>query len=215
MVIAKSLSINVGFLAITTEGCSLQASQPACEVNKNQKGTAIMQSMTLSTAGTATRKLQCLTRRHSITIITLQPTNGMRTIAQAGDVFRGFISPYFREWGLDVPSDSTPQSQVVVDKQIRDGTNIEVFRGYNTDLRHLTLSQPQIILFIRTEADNYVCKDRWTRFRFLFEVKHEFYIAHIERNTKGIYDACVSRFSRDNERSFAEDCDRVVLPQLK
>jgi hypothetical protein len=143
--------------------------------------------------------------------IVLDPTDGTKTIAQAKEVFTGYLSLDFINWGLDMPGQPTPAAEVFVCEMVRDGTFRQIFGSLNCPFDQLCLTQHQIRGFVVKHRDK-LREDGYGTF-FLFKVRDEFFVADVRMDSGGRLYADVYRFS-DGIVWSAESRHRFVFPQL-
>ena len=143
--------------------------------------------------------------------LTLDPTDGTETIAQATDLFTGYIDSDFRNWGCDVKSEPTKTTQVFVHEMIKDGTFAQIFNGMSDDLNSLCLTQSQIIQFVKKHR-KWLRTDGYGTF-FLFKVGEEFFVAYVSFYSGGRLEVRVARFSYGRVW-YAALRRRIVVPQL-
>lgn len=143
--------------------------------------------------------------------LTLDPTDGTETIAQATDLFTGYIDSDFRNWGCDVKSEPTKTTQVFVHEMIKDGTFAQIFNGMSDDLNSLCLTQSQIIQFVQKHR-KWLRTDGYGTF-FLFKVGKEFFVALVYLYSGYGLEVGVCRFLGGDVWD-ADDRHRIVVPQL-
>ena len=141
----------------------------------------------------------------------LDETDGQATIAQAKNVFLGYIDSDFNGWGCDVQSEPTKKTQVAVHEMIKDGTFVQIFNGMSDDLNSLCLTQSQIIQFVQKHR-KWLRTDGCATF-FLFKVGAEFFVAGVYCYGVGRLKVYVYRFWHGLVWG-AGDRRRVVVPQL-
>ena len=119
--------------------------------------------------GTSSTKTQSDYLTHFISI-TLDPTNGNVTIAEAKDVFTGYTDPNFKNWGtnVNVVGQDTEAQSIEVYEVEKEGTSAQLF-GSLGDPRSLCLTQGQIVEVCRMHWDQ-LCQVSYGNF-FLFEVR--------------------------------------------
>lgn len=145
--------------------------------------------------------------------IVLAATNGTETLAQAQDIFTGYVDPRFKSWGLDVPASPMPETEVAVYEMEKSSTFAQLFGGFGENLDRLCFTQAQIRQFCRDpKSKKWLHPKGWPTF-FLFEVGNEYFVARVYRYEHGKLRVNVRHFSRDVVWS-AEDRGRVVVPQL-
>jgi len=144
--------------------------------------------------------------------IVIDPTDGTRTIAQAGDVFAWGIDGDFRKWNLDVLAQATVPMEVGVHELIMDGAFENVYGSLGQPLDRLCLTQAQIIGFCMGYKDK--LHQGGYRTFFLFKVGGEFFVANVCVSSDGRLDANVRRFSGVDVWC-AEYRHRFVSPQLE
>ena len=143
--------------------------------------------------------------------LTLGPTDGKETIANAGDVFTWGIDGDFKNWGCNVKSAPTKEQAVQVHELIKHGTFEKIFGGMSDDLDSLCLTQPQIIQFVKKHK-KWLRTDGYGTF-FLFKVGDEFFVAGVDPDSGGGPHASVDRLSDDYVWNAAYR-HRFVVPQL-
>ncbi len=147
--------------------------------------------------------------RKIINKVELPATNGTRTIAKAKQTFTGYLDVGFKN--LDVSSLPTPATPIEVYEQVKDGTFAAIFGSVGRNLDDLCFTQEQIISFAEGYP-NLLHPESYGTF-FLFKVNGEYFVANVLRYSGERLSVHVRRFARDSVWS-AEDCRRVVLPQL-
>jgi len=143
--------------------------------------------------------------------VTIPATTGARTIAQAKKTFPGYIDSDFANWGLNVPSPSTPDTSVEVHEQVKDGTFATIFGSLGKNLDDLCFTQGQNISFVEVHPE-LLHPEGYGTF-FLFKVNGEYFVAGVDRRSGGRLQAYVYRFSFDDVW-YAEYRSRFVFPQL-
>lgn len=113
--------------------------------------------------------------RHLETV-TLAPTQGNVTLAQAENVFTGWIDDDFKEWGTNIPGKDTDEAMVDVYEMIRNGTFKTLFESLGAP-RNLCLTQGQIVEFCRNHR-NLLRQEGYGTF-FLFEVNGNLFVARV------------------------------------
>lgn len=141
----------------------------------------------------------------------LDETDGKETIAQAKNVFLGWIDPDFKNWNMDVPSLATKRTKVTVHELTKDGNYAQIFGGISDDLNKLVMTQPQVIQFVQKH-----CK--WLRTEgygtlFLLKVGDESFVARVYWRSDEHLRVHVYRCSSGIVWG-AEYRHRIVVPQL-
>ena len=139
--------------------------------------------------------------------IVIAPTSGRRVIADAKNVFDGYIDPDFRNWKADEAGKPTPKTPVQVYEMAQDATFAQMF----SDPDKTALTQNQIIEFIEKHPE-WLRKDGYATF-FLFRSYGKLFVAGVRVLDVGGLDVYVYRLDYGYVW-FAERQDRVVLPQL-
>jgi hypothetical protein len=139
----------------------------------------------------------------------LAPTSGLTTLAQAGDVFTGFLDSDFKNWGTDVASVDTEETLVDIYEMKKNGTYAQLFGSLSANPRSLCLTQGQIKEFPQTHR-HLLRQDGYATF-FLFEVNGVLFVAHVNVDG-GLLVVYVNPFSRDLVWG-ADLRSRVVVPQ--
>lgn len=143
--------------------------------------------------------------------LTLEPTDGTETIAQAADFFTAGIDRDFKNWGCDVPSKPTGKMNVQVYEMITDGTFADVFGGLSDNTDTLCLTQHQIIQFVKKHC-KWLRADGYATF-IPFKVGNDLFVACVALVSGGRPLARVFRFSGSNVWS-AENHHWFVVLQL-
>lgn len=143
--------------------------------------------------------------------LTLDATDGQEILAEAGDLFNGYLDSDFRNWKTNVKGNPTEAQNVQVHEMTKDGTFKQIYGGLGTDLNALCLSQAQIIQFVKNHR-KWLRTDGYGTF-FLFKVGEEFFVAFVRVGSGGSLDASVNRFSGVDVWD-AEVRRRFVVPQL-
>lgn len=153
-----------------------------------------------------------LRRLYADETITLDPTNGTRTIAQATKVFVWGIDSDFKHWNLDVSSRSTALAKVSVHELVENGTFEEIYGSLGRPFDELCLTQDQIIGFCVKHKDK-LQRDGYGTF-FLFQVDGKFFVALVYVRSDGYLNVYAFHFS-DGCVWFALYRLRFVIPQLE
>ena len=143
-------------------------------------------------------------------VITLNPTDGMETIAKAGSLFTGGIDSDFANYGCDVVVPATGKQNVAVREMIMNGTFAQIF-GELGKLDDLCLTQAQIIQFVKSHR-KWLRKDGYATF-FLFKIGNEFFVARVSFADDGRLEVGVRHLS-DDYVWYAGSQHRMVVPQL-
>ena len=140
--------------------------------------------------------------------IKIPALKGTRTIAQAPELFTGWLDSDFKNCGTDIKGSKTKETKetkLVELEMDKDATFADIF----TDPEAMALSQEQILYFVENHKDK-LHPDGWYTF-FLFKVSNDFFVAHVSRSGRGLR-AFVVRLSRGSVWN-ADDRRRVVVPQ--
>ncbi len=138
--------------------------------------------------------------------ITLKATKGTQTIANAKDVFTGYIDSDFVNWKLDQKEKPTKAMKLAVCEMTENGTYKQIF----TDPEKMWVTQDQVIEFVKSHKED--LQQSWYTF-FLIKRDSDFFVVGVSLysvlrpgvHVRGFADACVWR---------AEYRRRFVLPQL-
>lgn len=114
--------------------------------------------------------------RH-LEMVNLAPTKGEVTIAEAKDVFRGYIDSDFKNWGINIPCEDTEETVTDVYEMYRDGNFETLFGSLLGDPHKLCLTQGQIKEFCCSHRDS-LRQEGYSTF-FLFEVKGGLFVASV------------------------------------
>ena len=144
--------------------------------------------------------------------IILEPTDGIRTIAQAKDIFTGYLDSNFENWGTDQKSDSTSEMPVSVYEMKKNANFPQMFNSLSSNLDKLCLTQSQIIQFV-VNRRNWLRKDGYGTF-FLFKSNGHFFVANVCISSSGKLDVFINHFELDSVW-LADYQHRVVVQQLQ
>lgn len=137
--------------------------------------------------------------------ITIPPCSGKETIAEAKDVFTGWIDSDFKNWKADEEGSATPETQVTLSKLTENSTFEQIFSTPDSK----TLTQSQIISFIRNNTDLF--QGCYNPIFFLFKSHDEFFVACADLGGDGQRWVFVRRLD-DGGVWFAKFASRFVLP---
>ncbi|MFA6553988.1 MAG: hypothetical protein WCS89_00575 [Candidatus Paceibacterota bacterium] len=154
----------------------------------------------------------CLKRIFEGKKIVIAKTSGKENLANAKDVFTGWVDPNFVNYGCDVEDKPTVETPVEVFEMVEDGDFARIFGGFNVNLDQLCLSQHQIKEFVKNHRDK-LRTDGYATF-FLFKVGKKFFVANVYFDDAGRLKVRVHRFSHDYGWD-AANRHRVVVPQQK
>lgn len=143
--------------------------------------------------------------------LTLDETDGKATLAEARDVFTGYIDPDFKTYGTNVPGVATGKMPVSVYEMVEDATFEQMFGSLTASLDDLCIPQDKIKQFV-------VKHRKWLRTEgygtfFLFKAGAEFFVADVCLLDVGRLEVFFDRFSNDGVWR-AEGRLRLVVPQL-
>ncbi len=133
--------------------------------------------------------------------------NGAETLANATDVFQGYIDPNFKNWETNKPSKATGVATVDVYEMTKDATFAGMFGSIGADMDKLCLTQHQIKTFCK-KHDEWLSSDGYAIF-CLFKVEDQFFVAGVDTYSDGWF-VYVYRFEFD----FVWSTHRVVVSQL-
>ncbi|MEA3398834.1 MAG: hypothetical protein U9R06_03800 [Patescibacteria group bacterium] len=145
--------------------------------------------------------------------------NGQRIIAEASDVFPGWIDSDLKKWGADEAGPETGETKTEVYEIVKDGNFRKLFGSLNSDISKLCLTQHQIIIFIEKHR-SWLRDDGFDTF-FLFRSKNtifkddslgEYFVADVSVVSNGLK-VNVDQFER-SDVWHAEYRRRLVVPQL-
>ncbi len=141
--------------------------------------------------------------------IVVSETDGSETMANASQVFTGYLDPDFKNWGTDQPYCATNAQSVTVYEMCENATFADMFGSLGADLNQLCMTQSQIIKFC-VDNRNKLRTQGYATF-FLFKANGEYFVAYVLVDS-GWLEAYVHRF--DYSRVWiADDRHRVVVPQ--
>lgn len=121
------------------------------------------------------------------------PACSKDTIARADDVFTGFIDSDFTNWGTDVKSPKTEETELAVLEMDKNGTFEDIFGSISKDTASMCLTQAQIIAFMKEHKDK-LRTDGYGTF-FLFKVNGVIFVAGVFLGSGERPYADVDRFS--------------------
>ena len=179
------------------------------------QGDMIVAAVTIKTKEVVTELAEnvigCLKLISGAETLELDPTDGIKTLAQAADVFTGHLDSDFKNYGCNVKGEPTGKTKVAVHEMIKNGNFKQIFGGLGNDLDKLVFQQDQIIQFVQ-KYRQWLRTEGWATF-FPFKVGDEFFVAYVNLYSDGRLRADVYRFSDDDVWD-AESRNRVVVPQL-
>jgi hypothetical protein len=153
--------------------------------------------------------------------ITINPMDGIQTIAKSRNVFTGYIDKNFVLWNLDKTSKPTKKTWAVVYEMTKYGIFLEIFGSFGRCLDSLCFTQSQVIDFVVNHKDK-LHQDGYGMF-FLFKKddtifskddpnNENLFIADVRVRSCGYLRVHVDSFSVDN-MGIAECPCRFVFPQ--
>lgn len=142
--------------------------------------------------------------------LTIAPTKGDVTIAEATEVFTGYVDPNFQKWGTSQAGADTEATLVDVLEMSKDGIYKQLFGSLGRDVRSLCLSQPQIVEFCRSHREH-LRQEGFGTF-FLFEVNNELLVANVHV-VEGRLRAYIDFFARSNDAKDSGCRHRFVVKQ--
>lgn len=141
---------------------------------------------------------------------------GVETVAGAKNLFTGYLSSDFKNWGTDLPDKPTADQPVEIYEMVEDGDFKTIFGSLERPIGSMLLTQSQIIAFCRDHSDK-LRKEGFATF-FPFKVGEEIlpdlsnvFVADVYVYGRGLH-AGVYRFS-DGGVWHGGYRHRVVLPQ--
>ena len=126
--------------------------------------------------------------------VTISATDGKSVICGQKELFRGSIDGNFRDFGLDQPSDSTPETGVKVFDHIKDGEFNQIFCSFGVSLEVLALTQSQVIEIVKNKRE-LLSQNGWDSF-FLLQAGHEYFVASVFCFSGG--DLCILLYRLDS-----------------
>lgn len=136
--------------------------------------------------------------------------DGSAVLADATDVFTGYIDPDFRHYKADEPGPATQATPALVYELVQDATFAQMFGSLSPDVAKLCLTQAQIKAFVK-KHHNWLRKDGATF--FLFQSHSQFFVARVYFYGDGSLRVYAYHFEYDYVWN-AESRPRVVAPQL-
>jgi hypothetical protein len=141
--------------------------------------------------------------------LVLPPTDGTETIARATGVFR-YIDSNFTRWDCDTPEPPAEETTLHVYEIAQDGTFRELFGSFGTEPERLSLTQSQIIQFVKRYP--HWLKQNGNGTFFLFKTSQEFLVAAVYLFSDGRLGVRAPRFTLS--RTFRSvKRHRLVVPQ--
>ena len=150
----------------------------------------------------------------SFTTGVLKATTGQRTLANADNIFTGYLDSKFVDLKTDIKGQSTKETPFEVFEQIGDGTLNQIFGSFDTNLDRLCWSQDQIITFVEGYSDM-LHPAGYPTF-FLFKVGKHFLVACAHWGSTDLLAAYVCPLSYDHVWDVGWDVVyryRFVVPQ--
>lgn len=124
----------------------------------------------------------------------LDATDGSEVLANATGVF-DYVDPDFKNWNIDKPRASTPETPVEMYEMIQGGTFAQLFGSLSNDVGRLCLTQDQIKNFVK-KYRQCLQKDGYGTF-FLFKSQKNFFVAGVIFGFGKRLEVRVSRFEYD------------------
>jgi len=144
--------------------------------------------------------------------ITLAPTKGRATLAEAKTVFTGWIDEDFKTLDTDVSGEDTNETMVNVCEIIRDGSYGTFFASLG-DPHKLVLTQGQIEEFCRSHRDS--LWQEGLAACFLFEVRGMLFVASVGESEDGELTVKLDDFNHDFFWLASFDHLRLVVKQQR
>lgn len=126
--------------------------------------------------------------------VTLAPTKGDVTLAEAGDVFTRYLDPDFENWGTNVHGEDTEETSVDVYEMKQKGNYQTLFSSLG-DPQTLCLTQAQIKEFFRSHY-GLLRQQAYATF-CLFEVKGRLFVTDVDL-VSGNLKLRISHFALDH-----------------
>lgn len=140
----------------------------------------------------------------------IEALDGKAYIANAKNIFKSYINPNFKSWGLNKSGPATKEILVDVSEIVEDATFAQIFTDITSDLDKLVLTQAQIIRFCEKHP-TWLRQEGYATF-FLIKVGNEYFVVYVIVGSDGL-EVYVIRFESDNVLH-GEYRHRVVFPQL-
>jgi hypothetical protein len=160
-----------------------------------------------------------LCRLYETERILVNPTDGTEFIADAKEVFSGYIDDDFTNWNLKVRGKGTPAMPVEIHEQTEDGMFAQIWEILNGDLNKLRMTQGQIKDFSKNNRDKLRADGYGTFFLFsrgdepVNADKSNVFVANVSFGDGGRLKVGVIRFLRGYVWG-ARFQHRFVFPQL-
>ena len=145
-------------------------------------------------------------------VLSIPATDGKRTIAQAGEVFTGYVDPNFKAWKLDVPSAQTKPMSVQVWEHTLDDKLANIFASTGKPNDALCIPQSQISFFAARYPE-WLCADGYGAF-FMFKENKKLFVANVRFDDARQLRVRVYHLSY-GDVLYASYRSRFVLPQLE
>ena len=139
--------------------------------------------------------------------------DGLKTIAQAADIFPGGINRHFADREFSFPSEPREEMMIDVRALLCDGLLRDIFGGINTELDLLCLTQAQIIECVNTYGDEFRFGERFTL--FLFMAGRGFFVSLVHPTCPKNINLAINldRLDFDKKKFKAKRC-QVVVPMM-
>ncbi|MCF7794873.1 hypothetical protein K9M50_00740 [Patescibacteria group bacterium] len=141
--------------------------------------------------------------------ITIEETNGEKTISESKDVFKSWLDAYFEEWGLNKKQKETEETTVEVLEMVKDADYRTMFSSLSENIDKLCLTQHQIVNFCENHK-NCLHPD-WATF-FLFKENDNYYVANVFVNMGGL--SIFIDYLKNEGIWVASISHRVVVPAI-
>jgi hypothetical protein len=190
---------NEGFAFLLPEKDSATASGSSSGRKKRARGSG---TITMAASSSASDVIKCISSGNRLVV---PFSAGIQTIAGERILFDGYFDPDFEDWGTNVSSVSTSETDVEVYELAKDATLAQMF----SNPKQMCLTQSQIIDFVRTHR--VWLPSKGGEVFFLFRASGNLLIAGISLRTRGRTSAHLYRFE-DNHVWCSKYGRRIVLP---
>lgn len=148
--------------------------------------------------------------------VVIPACDGNRNFVTASEIFTWDFDVNFIRWGLDAPSDPTPETTVEVYEMVENGNFKAVLDSTGEPVEMLFFTQAQAEAFVEANTD-WLCNGGYAMcipFKQKVNGVVKFFVALVSLGASGRLSAHVHEFSSYGSVLHADNRLRFVLPQL-
>ncbi|MFA6993667.1 MAG: hypothetical protein WC268_03675 [Patescibacteria group bacterium] len=173
----------------------------------SEEGAAVLEKIAELMVSTAKPYLRLVSTKP----LMIGAVDGSEVLADAADVFTGYVDPNLRGWKADERGSATKEASAQVYEIVEDATFAQMFGFLSPDMAKLCFTQAQIKAFVKTHR-NWLRTDGYATF-FLFKSHNHFFVARLNFGDDGWLKVSVGHFE-NGVVWFSGFRHRLVVPQL-